>query len=66
MASKGLESKGTWVAQSVKRPTLDPGSDHSHNTVHGFQPQICQRRALLGILSLPLCAPSLLMFSLSK
>ena len=44
---------GTWVAQSIKRLTLDLGSGHDL-TVHGIQLYMG-----LGILSLPLSAPPL-------
>ena len=32
-----IHSRGTWVAQSVKRPTLDFGSGHDL-AVHEFEP----------------------------
>ena len=50
----------TWVAQSVKRPTLDFGSGHDL-TVREIESRIrfCADSAcLLGILSLPLSLPS--------
>ena len=54
---------GTWVAQSVQRPTLGSGSGHDL-TVRGFESisgsvLIVQR--LLGILFLPLCPPALVL-----
>ena len=30
---------GTWVAQSVKQPTVESGSDHDL-TVHGIKPRV--------------------------
>ena len=45
---------GTWVAQSVKLPTLDFGSDHDL-TVRRIEPSMGSAliaRSLLGILSL--------------
>ena len=51
---------GTWVAQSVKRPTLDLGSGHDL-TVHGFKPRVrlCAENAepAWDSLSLPLSLP---------
>ena len=50
---------GTWVAQSVKHPTLDLGSGHDL-TVCGFKPHIRSVLtvwSLLGILSFPLSLP---------
>ena len=46
--------RGTRVAPSFGRPTLDLGSGHDLR-VHEFEPHLAQ--SLLGILSLPLSAP---------
>ena len=60
--------RGAWVAWSVKRPTLDLGSGHDL-TVCEFEPciRLCADGAgsLLGILSLLLSGPPLLVHSLS-
>ena len=49
------------MAQVVKRPTLDPGSGY-YLTVRKFEPRV---RLMLGILSLLLLIPHLLVLSLS-
>ena len=57
--------RGTWVAQSVKRLTLDFGSGH-YLTVHEFASgSVLTVQSLLGILSLPLSASLSLSLSLS-
>ena len=38
LSKTGEDSRGTWVAQSVKRPTLGFGSGHDL-TVCGFEPR---------------------------
>ena len=50
------KKKGAWVAQLLKRLTLDLGSGHDL-TVGEFKPHVgsaLRRRSLLGILSLSL------------
>ena len=57
---------GTWVAQSVKHPTLNCSSGHDL-TVHEFEPRIklCTDSAEPGWNSLSLSVPPLLVFFLS-
>ena len=58
--------RSTWVAQSVKHPTLDLGSGHDL-TVYEIKPtsgSTLTAQSLLGILTLPL--PSLSVRSLSQ
>ena len=62
---KSVRSKykhgGSWVAQSIKQPTLDVGSGHDLAAPE-FKPASGSARTvwrLLGILSLPLSAPLL-------
>ena len=45
-----LDDKGAWVAQLVKRPTLDLDSGHDL-MVHEFEPRVrlCAERGLLEI-----------------
>ena len=64
---KMATSKGAWVAQSVKCPTLDFGSGHNL-MVHEIQPCVSSALiawSLLGILSLPFYLPFPLSRSLS-
>ena len=55
---KITKKQGTWVAQSVKHPTLDFSAGHDL-TVHEFMPHI-------GILSPSLSAHPLLMLTPSQ
>ena len=59
--------RDTWVTELVELLTLDFGSCHDL-MVHGFKPHIglskLMVQSLLGILSLPLSALPLLVFSL--
>lgn len=56
-AQKG--SGGTWMAQSVKHPTLNIGSGHDLTVVSSIPASgsALTAQGLLGILSLPLSAP---------
>lgn len=61
--------RGTWVAQSIKRLTLDFGIGHDLMIMVGSSPVSCSARTaqnLLGVVSLPLSALALLMCSYSK
>ena len=60
------EFMGTWVAQSVKRPTL--GFSSGHGLTVSSSPSlgsVLTMQSLLGILSLFLSGPPLLTLSLS-
>ena len=59
---------GTWVAQSIKRGTLDLISGHDLMQFVGSSPMlgsVLTAQSLLGVLSLPLSVPPLLTLSLS-
>ena len=60
--------KGDWVAQLVKRQTLDLSSGHDLTVLgSNSQVELCTDSGdLLGILSLPLSALPLLILSLSE
>ena len=57
--------RGTWVAQSVKRPTLDFSSSHDLRIL-GLSPAAGSRWSLLKILSLSPSPPSFHVHSLSN
>ena len=68
MKFKKGKQQGAWVAQSVKRPTLDFGSGHDL-MVCGFEPTLDSRltaQNLLGILSPSLCPSPACGLSLSQ
>ena len=73
LSKTGEDSRGTWVAQSVKRPTLGFGSGHDL-TVHEFKPCIglcadsmeSARDPLLPSLSAPPLHTQACALSLSK
>ena len=64
---KQLKTRGAWVAQLVKRPTLDFCSGHDL-TVHGFKPRVgfvWTVQSLFGILSPSLSPPPSLLQAVS-
>ena len=64
---KKKESRGAWMAPSVRRPTFGFGSGHDLTTVGEFEPHVrpCSDRADLAWDSLAL-PPPLLARALSK
>ena len=62
---KNRETRGTWVARSVKRPTLDFDLMVRFMTLSPVSDSVLTVQSLLGTLSLPLPCACVLSLSLS-